>query len=171
LRLRVWQNWREGNYSEARQWNETCDRLASELEDPDRTRFRIYGLSTKADIFYQEQNYAKAKELYQTALDLALEIQWQRYTNYTRGWLADIAIIEGDFTKAEKLLMTGFIVAERNYDRQRIAFFERCYAKLEFAKGNIARSQEWGIKAKEGFRRLGMRSEIAQMESFLIKEE
>jgi MalT-like TPR region/NB-ARC domain len=161
-------NIRKGNYLEARQWNETCDRLALELEDPDRTRFRIYGLSTKADIFYQEQNYAKAKEFYQTALDLALEIQWQRYTNYTRGWLADIAIIEGDFTKAEKLLMTGFIAAERNHDRQRIAFFERCYARLEFAKGNLERSQEWGVKAKEGFRRLGMRSEMADMENFLM---
>ncbi|ELS32686.1 MULTISPECIES: ATP-binding protein [Pseudanabaena] len=158
---------RKGNYTTARQWNETCDHLRLELEDPDRTRFQIYALSTKADLCYQEQNYAKAKELYQNALDLALAIQWQRYTNYTRGWLADIAIIEGDFTKAEKLLMTGFIAAERNHDRQRIAFFERCYARLEFAKGNIEQAQEWGLKAKDGFVRLGMRSEMIQMEKFL----
>ena len=157
---------RKGDYPTARQWSETCDRLTLELEDPDRTRFQVYGLCTAADLFYQEQNYVKAKELYQTALDLALRIQWQRYTNYTRGWLADIAIIEGDFPKAEKLLMTGFIAAERNHDRQRIAFFERCYAKLELAKGNFERSQEWGIKAKESFYRLGMKSEMAQMEEF-----
>lgn len=62
--------------------------------------------------------------------------------------------------------MTGFIAAERNHDRQRIAFFERCYARLEFAKGNFERSQEWGIKAKESFYRLGMKSEMAQMEEF-----
>ena len=159
---------RKGDCTTARQWSETCDQLTLELEDPDRTRFQIYGLATKADIFYQEQNYLKAKELYQAALDLALEIQWQRYTNYTRGWLADIAIIEGDFQKAEKLLMTGFIAAERNHDRQRIAFFERCYARLEFAKGNLERSQECGIKAKESFYRLGMKLEMAQMEDFLI---
>jgi LuxR family glucitol operon transcriptional activator len=159
---------RKGDYTTARQWSETCDHLTLELEDPDRTRFQIYGLATKADIFYQEQNYLKAKELYQAALDLALKIQWQRYTNYTRGWLADIAIIEGDFPKAEKLLMTGFIAAERNHDRQRIAFFERCHAKLELAKGNLERSQECGIKAKESFYRLGMKLEMAQMEDFLI---
>jgi hypothetical protein len=139
-------NIRKGDYTTARQWSETCDRLTLELEDPDRTRFQIYGLCTKADIFYQEQNYDKAKEIYETALDLALEIQWQRYTNYTRGWLADISIIEGDFTKAEKLLMTGFIAAERNHDRQRIAFFERCYARFELAKGNLERSQEGSPK-------------------------
>ncbi len=64
--------------------------------------------------------------------------------------------------------MTGFIAAERNHDRQRIAFFERCHAKLELAKGNLERSQECGIKAKESFYRLGMKLEMAQMEDFLI---
>ena len=159
---------RKGNYTTARQWSEICDHLTRELEDPDHTRFRIYGLCTKADLSYQEQNYTEAKELYQNALDLALEIQWQRYTNYTRGWLADIAIIEGDFGKAEKLLMTGFIAAERNHDRQRITFFQRCYARLEFAQGNIEKAKEWAIKAKQGYQQLGMKLESTQMQEFLV---
>jgi LuxR family glucitol operon transcriptional activator len=161
-------NIRKRNYAEARQWNEIGDRLIPELADPDRTRFEIYSLVTKADLCYQEQNYSQSKELYESALELALKIEWQRYTNYTRGWLADIAIIEGDFAGAENLLMTGFIAADRNHDRQRIAFFERCYARLELAKGNIEKSREWGVKAKEGYQRLGMQVEFAQMEEFLM---
>jgi hypothetical protein len=161
-------NIRKGCYQEAYRWTKICEQIMPELEEPDRTRFQIYILVTRADIFYQEQDHLKAKELYQSGLELALQLKWQRYTNYTRGWLADIAIIEGDLENAEKLIMTGLIGAERNREDQRIAFFERCYAKLEFAKGNIERSQEWGVKAKEGFYRLGMRSEIAQMENFLL---
>ena len=65
--------------------------------------------------------------------------------------------------------MNRFIVAERNHVNQRIAFFERCYARLEFAKGNLEQSLEWGTKAKESFYRLGMKLEMAQVGEMIKK--
>jgi len=120
----------------------------------------------RAEVFYLNGDYDIAKELYQQVVKYGEEIGWQRAVNYAQNWLADIAIKQGDLKKAEQLLTTGLIIAKRNNDKRRVAYYERSFAYLEKASGHINKAAEWANISIDGFKRLGMRQELEEMKSF-----
>lgn len=62
----------------------------------------------------------------------------------------------------------GLVVAERNKDKGLSSDYQRCFAYLERARGNVEKSQEHAKKAIDGFNRLGMLQEAEDMRTFLL---
>jgi LuxR family glucitol operon transcriptional activator len=138
-------------------------------------RYRIRRLITvsysRAEIFYIEQEYSQATTLFQQVSHQAIEIQWQRYSNYAQNWLADIAIVTGELSHAEQLLKTGLDEAEKNSLKRRIFCYQVSYARLERAKDNLREARKWADKALNGFNQLGMLREAEEVRSLLTTLE
>ncbi|MDJ0798439.1 MAG: NB-ARC domain-containing protein [Calothrix sp. MO_167.B12] len=158
-------------YNEARTWLDTQEQI---IRDADmKNRYRIRRLITvsysRAEIFFLEQQYDQANQLFQEVKSQAIEIEWHRYSNYAQNWLADIAIIKGKLDEAEKLLNRGLPVAEKNNLKRRIVCYQISYARLEKAKGNLEKARQWAEQALDGFNQLGMAREAEGVQSLLTR--
>jgi tetratricopeptide (TPR) repeat protein len=156
-------------YPQARTWLDTQEKIIRDAEMEERYQIRrlITVLYSRAEIFYLEENYTQAKKIFQKVITQAREIEWQRYSNYAQNWLADIAIVEGEISYAEKLLQTGLTVAEQNSLKRRIFCYHVSYARLENAKGNLEEARKWAEQALDGFNQLGMLREAEEVQSLL----
>ncbi|HYX16797.1 MAG TPA: trypsin-like peptidase domain-containing protein [Nostoc sp.] len=158
---------RQGLYEDARNWLNIKEDLLKNacLEEQEHIRYLSTIAFYRADIEYLEGNYDLAKTLYQQVKKQAEKIGWQRRASYAQNRLADIAIKQVELHEAEKLLNMGLPVAERNKDKRLTADYQRCFANLEKVKGNLEKSREWAKKAMDGFNRLGMTQQAAEMRS------
>ncbi len=156
---------RQGQYEDARNWLNIKEDLLrnADLEEKERVRFSSTIAFYRAEIHYLEGNYDQAKTLYQQVKAQAEEIGWQRRATYAQNKLADIAIKQVELDKAENLLNMGLAVAERNKDKRLTSDYQRCFAYLERARGNVEKSQEYAKKAMDGFNRLGMLQRAQEM--------
>ena len=161
---------RKKEYEKAFYWLNIEEELVNSinnLNEKEYTQYLIPILDNRASIYYHTNNYEQAKILYQSVVELATRINWQRFTLYAQRGLADIAIIQGDFVEAEELLKIGLIVAERNNEKRRTSYYQSSFARLEKAQGNIDKCREWATKALNGFHRLGMAHNIEEMCSLI----
>lgn len=161
---------RQEQYEDAHRWLNIKEDLLrnAHLNEKDRIRYSSTIVRYRADIHYLEGNYDQAKTLYQQVKVQAEKVGWQRRVNYVQNKLADIAIKQGELDKGEKLLNIGLVVAERNKDKGLSSDYQRCFAYLERARGNVEKSQEHAKKAIDGFNRLGMLQEAEDMRTFLL---
>lgn len=164
-RLRILQQ----QYSEARRWLKIEEELvdSANLEERYRIRRWLAVPNNEAEIYYLEGNYPQAKALYQQVMVKAQEIGWQRAINSAQNWLANIAIVQGEFVEAERLLNTGLPVAERNRNKQQIACYQASWARLFQAQGNFEQAREWMEKAIDCYQRLEMTRDAEAMRSLL----
>jgi LuxR family glucitol operon transcriptional activator len=156
---------RQGLYEDARNWLNIKEDLLknAHLDDKERIRYSSTIAFYRADIFYSEGDYEQSKTLYQQVKVQAEEIGWQRRAIYAQNKLADIAIKQNRLDEAEKLLKMGLDVAIRNKDKRLTADYQRCFAYLEKARGNVEKSQERAKEAMDGFSRLGMLQKAEEM--------
>ncbi len=134
----------------------------SELEGQ---RQAIQTLYYQGKMLFINGDYAKAKKLYQKALQQAEKIAWRRLATLIRNWLADIAIKENDLQVAQQILDQGLRLAELNFDIHSIAFHQRSFAYLFQRQGNLKLANDWAVKAAESFESLGMMPEARQMQN------
>ena len=69
--------------------------------------------------------------------------------------------------KAEVLLKEALPTVEKNGDRRCLAFCKRAFALLKKAQGDWQEAKYWAALAREDFRQLLMRREMAEMDKFL----
>ena len=162
---------RQGLYEEAHHWLDVKESIIGKanFEEKDRSRYSTTAPYYRAEIYYFEKNYEKAKELYKKVRQKALECDYQRRVNYAQNRLAEIAIKQGDLLKAEKLLQPSLDIANRNKDQRLVTNYQKSYAYLEQARGNTEKARDWASKAVQGFSRFGMVNEEQEMRSFLSK--
>lgn len=160
---------RQQLYEEANSWLDIQEDLVNkaEIENQKLIRHQVDVLYYRAEISYLQGNYDKAKILYTQVVEKAERISWQRAVNYAQNWLADIAIVGGEFEEAERLLKCTLIVAERNKDKRRISLCQRSYVNLEKARADDERVREWATMAMNGFNGLGMMRYAEEMRSLL----
>ncbi|BAY45061.1 hypothetical protein SAMD00079811_26630 [Scytonema sp. HK-05] len=160
---------RQGLYEDAHNWLNIKEDLLrnAHLEEKDLIRYSSTIAYYTAEIQYLKGHYDQAKTLYQQVKTQAEEIGWQRRASYAQNRLANIAIKQAELDEAEKLLNMGLAVAERNKDKRLTADYQRCFASLEKARGNLEKSYEWAKKAIDGFQRLGMIQQAAETRSML----
>jgi LuxR family glucitol operon transcriptional activator len=146
------------NYEQARNWLHKQEELFknSNFLGKEYTSHLIYITRHQAELCYAKKDYSQAKNLYQNMENYAKEIDWQRYIMYAQGWMADTAIMQNQLDEAERLLKVCLPEAERLKDKWRIACYQAFYARLEKARGNSDKAQEWGNKAINGFQSLDM---------------
>lgn len=137
---------------------------SSEIE---KKRFKIHLIYYYGMICFEAEKFTEAKLHFLEMIELAQAIKWHRAINYAQNYLVDIAIEEGDYEGAEALLKSSFIIAERNKDRRRIAFFKRSYAILKFKLNEMESTHYWAEQAWDDFDRLGMQPEASQMKILL----
>lgn len=160
---------RQGNYTNALRWLARCEALKNNKchDKRENTRHQIADEYWRAVIHYRNKEYDRAEKIFQELIEFAKTIDWLRAVLYIQNWLADIAIVHDELSKAEKLLQTGLPVTERNNDKRRIAFFKRSFAYLEQARKNLIEARRWGRQALDGFDRLGMHPEANEMRQLL----
>ncbi|MGK7901447.1 MAG: NB-ARC domain-containing protein [Hormoscilla sp.] len=161
---------RQKRYGEARHRLNVLEELVSNdrnIEERLRKRLLMNVLYYRAEIYFFECDYDRAKQLYEKDLQLAEDINWLVAIIFDWNSLANIAIKKGDLEEAETLLNTGLPVAERNKHFVLIANYQASFARLEKARGNTEKAWEWATKAKDGFQRLGMTEDSEEMRCLL----
>lgn len=121
----------------------------------------------QGEIFFKNEEYERAKILFQETLELARTIDWRRAIFTTQNWLADIAIKQGMLDEAERLLTEGLRVAEANSDKSRTAFCQRSLSSLFQTRGNLVEARRWALAALENFEKLGMFTEAEETQILL----
>nr|AEU11004.1 hypothetical protein [Nostoc sp. 152] len=164
-RLRIRQN----NYTDARVWLDTEQRLVNQanLEELKHIRHYIPILYHRAEIFYRERKYAEAKIIFQEVMQSAERIPWHRVINSAQNWLADIAIEQGDRDGAQQLLIQGLTVAQSSKNKRRLARYQRSLARWEKKWGSLDKARQLSTKAINSFKDLGMTRDAEEMQFLL----
>jgi tetratricopeptide (TPR) repeat protein len=163
--LRIYQS----RYDEADQLFDQATEILQNVSEPIHTRLMVnINYDRSANSFRKGDNMA-ARIGFRKAELSANAIGWQRIANYSQNYLAEIAIREEKYVEAERLLGPGLTIAERNNERRRAASYKRSYASLKQKQGRLHEALDWALQAREGYERLGSKSEIQGMDD-QIKE-
>jgi hypothetical protein len=163
-------------YDEALEWLQCQEQLVNEanLEEKEHIRHQVCIAYYQAEIALwkwkntnDQADCNLAKQLFQQVFDQGKAIGWQRFTNYAQNWLSEILIIENNLRQAEKHLKEGFLVAERNRERRRIAHYLASYARLEAKRNNYEKARDYANKAIPIFDREGIREDAQEMRNLI----
>jgi toxin YhaV len=92
---------------------------------------------------------------------------WQRFIHYTSGLMAIILTKQGEFTRAERRLMTVLKYTGKYGDARAGTLCLKHLAEVKKAKGDLVATRAFAERAKSGFKRLRMSREFNAMEQFL----
>src|SRR5207253_8033061 len=81
--------------------------IALQVEEPLRTRVSINIDYDYAAVLYWSDDIVAAKTAFTSAMAQANSFGWQSLANYAQNYLAEIAINQGDYDEAERLLEPG----------------------------------------------------------------
>jgi Effector-associated domain 7/NB-ARC domain len=109
----------------------------------------------------------KAKRIYNQVTRKSEDIEWLRFKVKAFERLASLAIKDNELEKAEQLLDNWYPSTQQNRDYRRMAFFERDYADLEFAKQNYEKAKEWANKALGRFQDLEMIARVEKINNLI----
>ncbi|MEL6554122.1 MAG: AAA family ATPase, partial [Cyanobacteria bacterium J06621_11] len=159
---------------DALKWLEISEKLLQqsqlnpETESEQRTRIRYY----TAQLYYHQKKYQQAKSLYHELLAQAqtkTDQKSQQTRVYILNWLVDIALQQAELDEAEQLLAQSWPVIQDVGDVRSQAFHQRSRAQLEKQRGHVSEYQRWSEQAKLSFEKLGMTSQIKEMETWLAE--
>ena len=157
------------NFNRAQVW---LDRVRDQLvlvslQVTQRRRFQANLLYYQAQLCFEMGEYDNAKRYYEKTIEYARTMGWKRAIVYSRLWLADVAIAQDDFDRAETFLNQGLPVVEEYQDQRCLAFCQRSFALLYNKRGREGQCHTWATQALEAFGRLGMTQEKLEMENLL----
>lgn len=162
--LRIKQNClKQANY-----WLKKALKLSESNGEIDSRKRQLIHISYyRGRICFQTGDYQAAKSYYQQTLDQAREIKWQRAIALAQSWLGDIAVEQGNFEEAEKLLQESLQIARQNQDKSREAYCKESLAFLAKAQNCLTEATRWAHLAIADFTGLGMYPEVERMTAFL----
>lgn len=149
----------------AQGWIETLTPQLATCES--QPRWAILLSYYQGEICLKTGDCDRAQSHYQKALEQAQSLCWQRVTVYTQVWLANVAIQQKAFDRAERFLKDSLPAIAEHKDKRCLAFCYRSFALLENARENALQGREWGNRARQVFEELGMLEAVAQIESML----
>jgi tetratricopeptide (TPR) repeat protein len=152
---------------QAQDWLKEEEKLLEQASLPEleQKEQQVHILYYKAQIFFKAGDYHEAKIIFQQALDRATVSGWQKATAAIQNWLAEIAIILGNFEEGRRILESSLPMVERHKDKRSIAFHKAQFAKLEKLSGKLADAKRFAKEAAEGFESLKMIAEAKEMRS------
>ncbi len=132
-----------------------------------KDRERILILTRRAKIYYKAGNYSQAEKYFNSAIERANALNWQRSVILDQLRLAEVKTAKGEFNEAEHLLEIGFSIIKRNKDKRGIALYKCAFARLEKARDNEGDMRRWAREAFDDFERLGAILEADEMRCLL----
>lgn len=130
-----------------------------------RHQFQVYYY--QAEIQLLTGQLSPAYDLYFQANQSAKKAHWQRFIHYTSGLMAIILTKQGEFTRAERRLMTVLKYTDKYGDARAGTLCLKHLAEVKKAKGDFIAARAFTERAKSGFKRLHMTIEFKMMEQFL----
>jgi tetratricopeptide (TPR) repeat protein len=158
------------DYDQAGTWLKSQQKILKQSEGlsvRERQQQEVLTLYYQAQICFQQEDYSKAKKLYQRSLTQAQAIQWQRIQVGIKNWLAEIEIKLGDLENAQQLLELGLSLATENKDKHSLTFHQRSLARLWRSRGDPTQAQNWAAQAAEGFESLKMMTDAIEMRAWV----
>ena len=158
-----------GQLQQAQEWLEVKQQLLEKanLDESEYQGEQVQILYYQGQIFYRQGDLSQAQKTFEQALIEAQKIKWQKATAAINNWLADIALLNGDFPTCRKLLEFSLPLAQRHKDKRVIAFHKATLAKLETACGNGFQAHRLAKEAAESFDSLKMNAEAQEMYALL----
>lgn len=156
-------------FEQAQSWlDQTEAALAQiQLEEKEYLRHVVQIQYYRGMSHFKLGQIATAKQQFIESRQKGLTLGWERAVRMAENWLADIAVLEGDFDQAEQLLVEGLRVAQANQDLTLIAFVKQSFAGLVYARGDVLAAKRWAIEALEIFSSLEMLHMVEEMQVFL----
>ena len=154
-------------FEEASRLLDQARALTPQLREPLCTRANINIGYDYAATLYWSGDLAAAKTAFTNAMKQAASFGWQSLANYAQNYLADIAINQGNYDEAERLLEPGLAMAQRNKDKRRTNSYMRSFAYLRQKQCKWNEALDWARQAREGFERLGVMSEVQKMDKLI----
>ena len=149
-------------------WRELIPAIA---ESRKRKRRLVEITYRQATAEYTQGHLDTAEDLFRQMLDLAREIRWERAIAYALNYLGEIAVRRGDLQMANSLLEEGWQRIQQWADKRRMAYFERSFALLAEAEGDLQLALTHARRAHDLFHRLGMRQEEEETATLIERLE
>ena len=131
------------------------------LRDCIGVRYRL------ADLAYKRGHFAKARALFTRGVQETEDAKWERLEAYHRNFLGDLAARENDLAEARyQYERARQLVPET--DTRRLALLEYSLAQLEQRADRLPRALDWAGKARDHFRKLGMRQEAEDADRLVL---
>jgi ATP/maltotriose-dependent transcriptional regulator MalT len=147
------------------QYHATIER--GSLDEPFLSRYRMHELFFSAQVAYEDDPYSPSvASLFQSLLEPAQRCGWRRGRVYAEHYLAEYAIVTGDYRDAANRLSEGMALLHEQKDVTQTAYYYRSYCRLSRGQGDMEHARHWAQKALEAFTRLEMKPEIDEMQEF-----
>ncbi|QEI42658.1 hypothetical protein BMF77_03269 [Dolichospermum sp. UHCC 0315A] len=166
--------WKQNKYFKAFLWIKLSKKLlnkATNLSSDFIQRQKVKILHYEGRIYYEKDDFNKARECFFEVVKLAKSPNLQRAIYLNQKWLADLDIKENvNLENAEKLLKECLYMADENIDESLIAHCKASMASLKIKKDSqdFDDAKEWAKLAYQDFERLEMFIDKEQMK-FLIQ--
>lgn len=120
-----------------------------------------------AESLYRQEDYAEAQKAYESALELAKDLQWEQAVIAIQNWLAETAIKLDNFKDAERLIQSSLEACEGLDDVQSFAFSQRSLAVYHQHKSELIEAKRAADQALDGFNQLGFSQQSHEIAQFL----
>jgi tetratricopeptide (TPR) repeat protein len=157
---------RQKRYQDASEVLDKKEKLVAHMDGVEErivTRCQINTMRNRAKIFLRERKFDAARIIYEQVLETTNEIGWNRLYCYAHNILANIAIEQGDWKKAQEHLDAGLPIAKLNRNNRRLAFYKFSLARLERCLGNVDLARKLADESIDEFSRLGMTREVEEI--------
>ena len=157
---------RQKRYQDASEVLDKKEKLVAHMDGVEErivTRCQINTMRNRAKILLRERKFDAARIIYEQVLETTNEIGWNRLYCYAHNILANIAIEQGDWKKAQEHLDAGLPIAKLNRNNRRLAFYKFSLARLERCLGNVDLARKLADESIDEFSRLGMTREVEEI--------
>ncbi|MGD1900963.1 MAG: AAA family ATPase [Geitlerinemataceae cyanobacterium] len=134
------------------------DRLRLQLQ-----RQRIRADYYEAEIFFNHQDYSRARDGYSRVLKHARAIGWEQFCAYATNWLAAIALNEDSYDAAESWLRQTSSYLEGHQDSRSWGYYYQSLAYARAERGLTKDACEAARKAANSFAQIGQQSQAREV--------
>ena len=110
----------------------------------------------EAEIFFNRQDYARARDAYSRVLKRARGLGWSQFCAYATNWLADIALCERSYEAAETWLKQthGYLAGQRDF--RSLGFYHQSLARAYAGRDRHEEAHHSARHAANAFAQVGL---------------
>lgn len=110
----------------------------------------------EAEVLFNRQEYARARETYCQVLQRARDLGWDQLCAYATNWLADIALCEQSFETAETWLKQTQRYLEGQQDSRSLGFYHQSLARAYAGRAHYSAADASARRAANAFTQVGL---------------
>lgn len=154
-------------FEKAHQLFTQASQVVQHVPEPLRTRYMLSIDYYRSGTYFYQKNYKAAQTWFSAVKQKATVFGWHRFSNYAQNYLADLAILEGNFEEAGHLLEAGYIMADRNHEKRRTFAYLRSLATLYCKLNRLNEALTFARKAREGYGQLHAELDIQKLDTLI----